>query len=175
MLLFEIYKEKNPTQQYNNAHRRASTALHVHVCNTEDEHMRKIKCTPNACWWGEAGAPQHRCLRAAARLPRMQVPTAPASPRTSFWGKEGGFYRKWVITDRADTVSVSHRLQSAGNCAKAPCNGRSMSASTFSISWRQITTASPEPNLISQINTECLSRELAGKGFVHGFPRGEKR
>lgn len=99
--------------------------------------------------------PQHRC-------------------RPQFGEKGGGFYQKWVTTNRADAVSVSHGLRSAMNSTKATCNGKSMSASTFSISLWQITTTSPEPDLISQINTECLRRELAGKGFVHRFPRGKK-
>lgn len=75
MLFFQIYEEKKP-QRYNSPHRHASTALHIHVCTTEDKHMQKIKCTANACWCGEAGARQHRCLRAAAHLPRMQPSTA---------------------------------------------------------------------------------------------------
>lgn len=144
-----------------------SVVLKMNTC-------KKPKCTTNACWCGEAGAQQHRCLQAAAHLPRMHVPTAPASLQTSVWGKGGGFYQKWVITNHADMVSVSHGLRSAMNSTKATCNGKSMSASTFSISLWQITTMSPEPDLISQINTECLRRELAGKGFVHRFPRGKK-
>ena len=111
---------------------------------------------------------------AAARLPRTQVPTAPASLQTSVWGKGRGFCRKRVTTTHADTVLVSCHLQSATNSTKATCNGRLMSASTFSISLWHVTTASPEPNLISLINSKCLRRELAGKGFVRRFPWGEK-
>lgn len=133
-----------------------------------------MRCTTNACWCGAAGAQQHCCWQAAARLPRMQVPTAPASLHTSVWGKEGGFYRKWGITDHKDMVSVTHHSRSAMNSMKATCNERSMSASTSSISLWQITTALPAPDLISQINSERLRREVAGKGFGVDF-QGEKR
>lgn len=91
---FFKYMRKKKPQRYNNPHRHARTALRIRVCGTEDEHMRKIKCPANACWCGEAGAQQHRCLRAAAHLPRVRVPTALASLRTSVWGKEGGFLPK---------------------------------------------------------------------------------
>lgn len=134
----------------------------------------KMRCTTNACWCGAAGAQQHCCRQAAACLLRMQVPTAPASLHTSVWGKEGGFYRKWGITDHKDMVSVPHRSRSAVNSMKATCNERSMSASTFSISLWQIMTALPAPDLISQINSERLRREVAGKDFGVDF-QGEER
>lgn len=57
-----------------------------------------------------------------------------------------------------------------------PCVQRGIKASiVFCISMWQITPLPTEPDFISQINTERLRTELAGKGFVCGFPWGESK